>query len=133
MTKKGFTIVELLIVISIIALIGSLIFVQLQQARARARDAEREQEIKALQNALAIYVVNNKVYPVYSGSFTGTDIASNALLTGDTINQIPFDPFNNGSYQYVYNSTDGSTYIITYYLETDSIPGKNMGMQTTRP
>lgn len=131
--KKGFTIVELLVVISIIALISSLIFVQLEQARSRARDAEREAKTKTLQNALALYVVNNKAYPVYSGPLTGSDTASRALITGDAVGQIPLDPFNSGNYQYVYNSTDGSTYTITYYLETDSIPGKTVGIQTASP
>lgn len=131
--KKGFSIIELLVVISIIALISSFIFVQLQQARSRARDAERETEIKTLQNAFALFVINNKVYPVYSGPLTGSDTASSALITGDAISQIPLDPFNSGKYQYVYNSVDGSTYTIIYYLETDSIPGKTAGIQTASP
>lgn len=131
--KKGFTIVELLVVIAIISLLSWLAFVQFQSARARARDAEREQEIKTLQNALAVYVVNNLNHPVYSGGLTGSDTASAALIDEGAIPQIPSDPLNTGNFIYSYESADGSTYTLTYYLETDSIPGKAAGMQTAGP
>lgn len=129
----GFSIVELLVVMSIIVLLGSLILVQVRESRSRARDAEREGEIKTLQNALALYIVNNRRYPIYSGALTGTDTASTALVNDGALNQVPTDPFNTGNYTYVYASTDGSTYAITYYLETNSISGKSSGQQTASP
>lgn len=133
MNKKGFTIVELLVVMSIIVLLGSLILVQVSSSRARSRDAEREAEIKTLQNALAIYIVNNKLYPVYSGALSGADATSVALVNDGALQQVPLDPFNSGNYRYAYASTDGSTYTITYYLETNSISGKSAGVQTASP
>lgn len=132
-SRCGFTIVELLVVMAIIVLLGSLILTQLSSSRARSRDAERESEIKTLQNALALYIVNNKLYPIYSGPLSGTDSASVALVNDDALNQTPTDPFNSGNYQYVYDSADGSTYIITYYLETNSISGKSAGVHTAAP
>lgn len=131
--KRGFTVVELLVVISIIALLSSLVFVQFQTARIRARDAEREEKIKTLQNALAIYVINKHNYPLYSGALTGSDAASIALLNSDVIPEIPLDPLNAGNFRYIYESTDGYTYLLTYYLETGSIPGKTTGKQTASP
>lgn len=132
-TKNGFTIVELLVVMSIIVLLGSLILLQVSSSRARSRDAEREAEIKSLQNALALYIVNNKLYPVYSGPLTGSDSASTALVGDSALQQVPLDPFNSGNYRYAYASTDGSTYTLTYYLETNSISGKAAGVQTASP
>lgn len=131
--KGGFTLIEMLVVISIMAMLGSLIFLQISSARSRQRDAEREQDIKTLQNALTIYVVNNKLYPVSSGALTGSDAASTALLNHETIQQIPKDPFDTGAYRYVYDSADGSTYTLTYYLETDAILGKTAGKQIAGP
>jgi prepilin-type N-terminal cleavage/methylation domain-containing protein len=37
--KTGFTILEILVVLAIITMIGSLIFTQLSRVRTRARDA----------------------------------------------------------------------------------------------
>lgn len=130
--EKGFSIVEMLVVIAIIGFIGSLIFVQLQSSRQRARDAEREQEIKSLQNALAIYATNAGKYPpsntallpYAATALTGSDPISADLRNSDALTQIPLDPLNSGNFVYKYQSTDGSTYTLTYYLETDTILGK---------
>lgn len=130
---KGFSIVELLVVMSVIVLLGSLILVQVTSSRAKARDAERESEIKTLQNAMAIYIVNNKLYPVYSGPLTGADAASTALINDGALQQVPLDPSNSGNFRYIYDSSDGSTYTITYYLETNSISGKSAGVHTASP
>lgn len=123
----------MLVVLAVITMIGSFVFVQMQQARARTRDAEREEEVKTIQNALALYVVNNKNYPIYTGALTGTDSVSTALIASNSLPQMPADPHNSGVYQYTYASGNGATYTITYYLETDSVLGKSAGAQTASP
>lgn len=131
--KKGFTIVELLVVIAIIALLVSLTFAMLQSARAKARDTERESEIKSIQNALTLHVVNNKVFPIHNGTITGSDTVSTQLLNSGSLASVPMDPLNSGEYVYKYNSVDGSVYAITYFLETNNILGKPAGQQTVGP
>lgn len=131
--SRGFTIVELLVVIAIIALLVSLTFALLQSTRAKSRDAERESEIKSLQNALTLHIVNNKIFPVYNGTITGNDAVSTQLLNSGALSSVPTDPLNTGDYVYKYNSIDGSTYIITYFLETNNISGKSAGQQTVSP
>lgn len=130
---NGFTFIELLVVLAVISLLSSIILVQIQSSRQRVRDAERESEIKTIQNALAIYVVNKKNYPIYSGALNGSDIVSTELRNDDAIAKMPADPINSGNYAYNYVSTGGATYTLTYYLETNSIPGKSAGQQTAQP
>ena len=132
-TREGFTILELLVVIAIIAMIASLAFIQFSTTRARARDAQREQEIKTLQSALTLYVTSKSSFPVYSGSITGSDPMSLALVEGGFIPSLPKDPFNTGIYIFSYDSSSGSTYELGYVLETDSIPGKAKGPQFASP
>lgn len=131
--NKGFTIVELLVVMAIIAMLVSLTLAMLQSARAKSRDSERESEVKSLQNALALHVVNSSIYPVYTGPIIGTDTFSTQVLNSGSLSSIPKDPLNTGNYVYQYSSIDGSTYIITYFLETDNISGKSAGQQTVSP
>ncbi len=61
--KKGFTLIELLVVIAIISLLSSIIFGSLQQARAKARDKKRIQDLVQLRNALELYREANGKYP----------------------------------------------------------------------
>ncbi|MEK9148120.1 MAG: type II secretion system protein [Patescibacteria group bacterium] len=145
--RGGFTLVELLVVVAIIAMLGSIIFVQFSAARSKARDAEREQEIKTLQSALGLYVNSNESYPSAATAvcLNGSDAVSTALISGETLSGVPFDPQHNcpadpsstmpsASFRYYrYVSTDTTTYTINYYLETDTIPGKSAGLQTATP
>lgn len=131
--RKGFTIIELLVVLAIAALLLSGVLVLFQGARAKGRDATREQDIKTIQNALAIYATQAGRYPAYDGFLTGSDVVSTTLVQTDALPQMPRDPLNQGNYRYAYTSADGSTYIVKYYLETDSIPGKSAGLNQASP
>ena len=61
--KRGFTLVELLVVIAIIALLSTLSVVALNSARAKARDARRQSDIKQIRTALDMYFDSNLTYP----------------------------------------------------------------------
>jgi len=65
--QKGFTLVELLVVISIIALLASIVFASLNSARGKARDARRVADFRQLQTALEFYYDSNNAYPFISG------------------------------------------------------------------
>ncbi len=141
--SRGFSIIELLVVIAIIGFIGSIIFVQLQQSRARSRDAEREQEIKSLQNAFSLYVVNRRNYPVWSSNPTTfqtltcsvSDQIFSLLITENAIPSPICDPQNASPFVYEYRTTDASgfSYELRYSLETNSISGKAPGQHIATP
>lgn len=62
--QKGFTIIELLIVIVVIGILATITAVALGGANERARDAKRESDAKSLQTALeAYYTIGNSQYP----------------------------------------------------------------------
>ena len=132
-SRGGFTIIEMLVVVAIAGMLLSGVFVLFQGARAKGRDAVREQDIKTLQNALSLYVTNFRSYPVYDGYLTGDDAVSVALKNSDSLPQMLRDSLNSGNYRYSYTSADGSTYILKYYLETNSVPGKAAGLNQVSP
>lgn len=131
--NKGFTLIELLVVIGIIALLASIVMVQVTKTRARARDAERVSEIKSIQNALALYSTNSGGnFPPIGGPFpygpiplTNTDPISVILKNAGTISAIPADPVDSGFYVYTYEAPSATSYVLRYYLETDSVLGKD--------
>ncbi len=141
--KKGFTILEILVVLAIAAMILSFVTVNIRAARQRSRDSRREEDIKQIQNALDIYVTSRRIYPiclieVVVGSATDNCIGPILVSEGAFgAGQPSSDPLSStsgvcgavGSYGYCYRSLDGSTYELRYSLETNSISGKSAGWQ----
>lgn len=58
--KRGFTLVELLVVIGIIALLISILIPALQRARERAQSVKCQSNMKTLANALRMFANDNK-------------------------------------------------------------------------
>lgn len=61
--KKSFTLVEILIVISIISIISAIIFVNVRSSQSRARDTRRVADLEALNNAIQMYYRENGHFP----------------------------------------------------------------------
>lgn len=60
---SGFTLIEILIVISIIALLASMILVAIQKARQGASEAICKQEVSSMSQALEQFVQDEAEYP----------------------------------------------------------------------
>lgn len=107
----GFTLLELLIVIAIIGVLVSIGTVSYSQAQKKSRDAKRQGDLKATQNAFEQYSSVNGRYPQNSTE------AANAMQTG----ALPADPRSTGSWFYTfgYDTTApvGETYCLCAYLE----------------
>ncbi|MDP2638860.1 MAG: prepilin-type N-terminal cleavage/methylation domain-containing protein [Candidatus Azambacteria bacterium] len=80
--SKGFTLLELLVVIGIIGLLASILVVNLSSARRRARDTKRVSDVRAMQTAVEDYYGKNAFYPTSIG----------ALVTGNFLPLRPTDP-----------------------------------------
>ena len=79
--SKGFTIVELLIVIIIIGILAALVLNSFRGVQERARDTERRTDVNAQATQLEVYYTDNGGYPVYTGQ-VNTDSWITANLKG---------------------------------------------------
>lgn len=87
MKNKGFTLLELLVVIGIIGVLVALTTVSYSATQASSRDSKRKQDMVALQNALEQYYSDNKfVYP------DNTCSSGNAALAKYLKGGWPLDP-----------------------------------------
>jgi len=131
--KKGFTLVELLVVIAIIGLLTTMVVISISHVKSKARDGQRVSDINSIATALSLYHNDENAYPIFDGDITGTDVLSSALESAGTISSVPIDPLNIGDYIYYYQSVDGSDYYLEYYLETNSVSGKDQGLNYIVP
>ena len=105
--RGGFTLIEILITLTVIAVLSGISLVSLQGSRLVARDGQRKTELEQIRSALEIYRTDNGSYP--------TDWDD---LVPDYMGSLPEDPLPN-SYDYEYSS-DGVTYTICAHLEAES-------------
>lgn len=67
-TSRGFTIVELLIVIVVIGILAALVIVTYNGIQQRARDTERKTDIKGMQGQLEAYWADQAKYPTLANA-----------------------------------------------------------------
>lgn len=65
--SKGFTIVELLIVIVVIGILAALVLNSFRGVQERARDTERRTDINAQASQLELYYQDQGGYPLFTG------------------------------------------------------------------
>ncbi|HMO78965.1 MAG TPA: type II secretion system protein [Candidatus Paceibacterota bacterium] len=61
--NKGFTLIELLVVIAIISILSTVILSSIQDARLKAQSAKTVQQVREVQNAIAMFVTDNNKFP----------------------------------------------------------------------
>jgi len=77
--KRGFTIIELLVVVLIIGLVGTLAAVAVNSARSKQRDAARLSNVRQIQSTLENYFNETNAYPSGSGLPLGDGTQSACL------------------------------------------------------
>jgi general secretion pathway protein G len=63
MNKRGFTLIEILVVVGIVALVGTLAAIAVNAARSKQRDATRLSQVRLVQSALEDYFNETNAYP----------------------------------------------------------------------
>lgn len=113
--KRGFTLIELLVVISIIGVLAVLVIANLNEARVRARDSSKKQNLVQLKTGLQLYYSDFKGFPA---STLNNGAAFYACGTTGTSACTPDGAFSAGSGPTIYLSRlvkSGSYYEFKYY------------------
>lgn len=117
MNKKGFTLLEMLIVIAIVTLLAAVATTSYSLATLKSRDARRYSDLNQIQNAMETYYSTcNFVYPTMSGS---TKISCGST---DILSTLPSDPKGGSGYSYTFSTSTSSTYTLCGKLESGAAP-----------
>jgi len=80
---KGFTLVELLITMTVIGVLTSLALVSYQGSRKTARDAKRKADLEQIRSALEMYRTDNGAYPTGGAGSNRPDWILNTGVTDE--------------------------------------------------
>ncbi len=95
--KRGFTLIELMVTITIIAVLSAISLVVYTGAIKQGNDSKRQSDLRSVQSALEQYFADQFNYPA-TVTFSGGALS----YGGKTyLNTIPSDPTGNPQYSYV--------------------------------
>jgi prepilin-type N-terminal cleavage/methylation domain-containing protein len=138
---RGFTLVELLVVIAIIGLLSTISVISLTNMRKQGRDAKRVADIQTLVKTLVMYQsLNSSQFPISVGECLAPDTSVGLeLLNKNATKFIPVDPLTPATYRdmgptscFHYTSLPadgGKKFDIHFCLEVTSKAG-NAGCKT---
>lgn len=120
--KKGFTLIEMLVVISLIGILAALATVSFSSSQKQARDAARKSDLRQYQNAIEAYGnLTSGLYPSRTSS-----VSAYSSLCSDLNSKIEpdiscsQDPKNASDssydYKYISNGTGSGTASATSYV-----------------
>lgn len=126
--NKGFTLIEILLVIGIIAILATIVIVAINPARqfAQARNSQRTANVTAILNAIGQNIADNRgIFTCATGSLpqTATVIKSGSggfdlanCISPIYISSVPFDPSALGAH-----FTSNSDYDTGYTVAQDAL------------
>jgi len=119
----GFTIIELIVVLAIIAMLLSIGITRFSSTQQKSRDVRRISDIQEIKKALNPYQLEETSFPIEPTeiTITGEGEFSTTLEAAGVISAVPVDPQHPGLFYTYQSNSSGSDYDLKFCLETSTI------------
>ncbi len=111
--RHGFTLVELLVVIVVLAVLAAIVLPKFMNSSKRSKESALRSDLKLLRNAVGLFQADTSVYPKTLADLAATAAPANGLdasgnetaITaadwhGPYLQEIPKDPIANADFTY---------------------------------
>lgn len=131
--SRAFTMVELLVVITIVALLSAIALFSIGNVRSSARDDRRRADLAAMSSSFEKYRADCGQYPPQSAydnvavgaSLNGSGVRAACGSNDVYLQRMPGDPANPGT-KYAYTNPSPLTYVLCAALESPPSPAHNV-------
>ena len=93
--RQGFTLIEMLLVLSIMILLGSFVIPNIKRFQIRSYQMASEVNAKTFQSAIENYYLEANTYP--AGTLSAADLYD-TLKTDELLNSCPLNPYTKAPY-----------------------------------
>ena len=118
-SSRGFTLVELMVVIAVIGILIGIAVLNLPGVTKSARDAQRASDLRQLSTILERYKTQNEAYPLSDSNYEVTNHPWGSLWTEYNY-RVPQDPLPSQKYTYI---SDGQTFELYAKFENPGASG----------
>ena len=116
---RGFTLIEVLVVITILTILAALIVPRIMDRPDQARQVAARNDIRAIESAFNLYRLDNGVYPSTEQGLSSlvqkpdVGVIPRNWKSGGYLDRLPKDPWGK-DYQYISPGVQGDIDIFTY-------------------
>ncbi len=117
-SQRGFTLIELMIVVAIIGILAAIAISLYANVQGRARLAKAQADARALNSAISIYSAHMGALPTALTDLTSAAVNGAGQTAGPFVTSVPVPPATWSAYSYA-SSTSG-TFSVTSSSATDA-------------